>query len=298
MAESLNEIRDRIASTKKTGQITKAMQMVSASKLTKSQAHSKQFQMYANKVRELVTHIVAGQLTEGHSAEELKQLNPMLVNRPVKRTAYIVITADGGLVGNYNSSILKQMMTMLQEDHDSSDEYVMITIGATGSDFFKTRGIDIAYELRNLSDQPSFDEVRKIVNLTTSMYQNEVFDELYVCYNHHVNSLTSQFRVEKMLPISDLDPSEATEYEQEYIFEPSEEEILNQLLPQYAESLIYGAIVDAKTAEHAAGMTAMQTASDNADNIISDLSTSYNRARQGAITQEITEIVGGAAALE
>lgn len=101
-----------------------------------------------------------------------------------------------------------------------------------------------------------------------------------------------------MLPISDLDPSEATEYEQEYIFEPSEEEILDQLLPQYAESLIYGAIVDAKTAEHAAGMTAMQTASDNADNIISDLSTSYNRARQGAITQEITEIVGGAAALE
>lgn len=298
MAESLNEIRDRIASTRKTGQITKAMQMVSASKLTKSQAHSKQFQMYANKVRDLVTHIVAGQLTEGHSAEELKQLNPMLVNRPVKRTAYIVITADGGLVGNYNSSILKQMMTMLQEDHDSSDEYVMITIGGTGADFFKTRNIDIAYELRNLSDQPSFDEVRKIVNLTTSMYQNEVFDELYVCYNHHVNSLTSQFRVEKMLPISDLDPSEATEYEQEYIFEPSEEQILDQLLPQYAESLIYGAIVDAKTAERAAGMTAMQTASDNADNIISDLSTSYNRARQGAITQEITEIVGGAAALE
>ncbi|GMA46777.1 F0F1 ATP synthase subunit gamma [Tetragenococcus muriaticus] len=298
MAESLNEIRDRIASTRKTGQITKAMQMVSASKLTKSQAHSKQFQMYANKVRELVTHIVAGQLTEGHSAEELKQLNPMLVNRPVKRTAYIVITADGGLVGNYNSSILKQMMTMLQEDHNSSDEYVMITIGGTGADFFKTRNIDIAYELRNLSDQPSFDEVRKIVNLTTSMYQNEVFDELYVCYNHHVNSLTSQFRVEKMLPISDLDPSEATEYEQEYIFEPSEEQILDQLLPQYAESLIYGAIVDAKTAEHAAGMTAMQTASDNADNIISDLSTSYNRARQGAITQEITEIVGGAAASE
>ncbi|GBD66604.1 F0F1 ATP synthase subunit gamma [Tetragenococcus halophilus] len=298
MAESLNEIRDRIVSTRKTGQITKAMQMVSASKLTKSQAHSKQFQTYANKVRGLVTHIAAGQLTKGHSAEELKQLNPMLVNRPVKRTAYIVITADGGLVGNYNSSILKQMMTMIQEDHDSSDEYVMITIGGTGADFFKARNIDIAYELRNLSDQPSFDEVRKIVNLTTSMYQNEVFDELYVCYNHHVNSLTSQFRVEKMLPISDLDPSEATEYEQEYIFEPSEEQILDQLLPQYAESLIYGAIVDAKTAEHAAGMTAMQTASDNADNIISDLSTSYNRARQGAITQEITEIVGGAAALE
>ena len=300
MAESLNEIRDRIASTRKTGQITKAMQMVSASKLTKSEDYSNHFQIYANKVRDLVTHIVAGQLSNVETAAELKelQMNSMLERRPVKKTAYIVITSDGGLVGSYNSSILKQMMSMLQEDHDSSDEYVMITIGATGADFFKARGIDIAYELRNLSDQPSFEEVRKIVNLTTSMYQNEVFDELYVCYNHHVNSLTSQFRVEKMLPISDLDPGEATEYEQEYIFEPSEEEILDQLLPQYAESLIYGAIVDAKTAEHAAGMTAMQTASDNANNIINDLTVSYNRARQGAITQEITEIVGGAAALE
>jgi F-type H+-transporting ATPase subunit gamma len=149
-----------------------------------------------------------------------------------------------------------------------------------------------------LSDQPSFEEVRKIVNMTVSMYQNEVFDELYVCYNHHVNSLTSQFRMEKMLPITTINPEEAKTYEQEYIFEPSKEAILNQLLPQYAESLIYGAIVDAKTAEHAAGMTAMKTATDNAGNIIDDLTISYNRARQGAITQEITEIVGGAAALE
>jgi F-type H+-transporting ATPase subunit gamma len=134
--------------------------------------------------------------------------------------------------------------------------------------------------------------------MTVSMYQNEVFDELYVCYNHHVNSLTSQFRMEKMLPITTINPEEAKTYEQEYIFEPSKEAILNQLLPQYAESLIYGAIVDAKTAEHAAGMTAMKTATDNAGNIIDDLTISYNRARQGAITQEITEIVGGAAALE
>ncbi len=187
---------------------------------------------------------------------------------------------------------------MLEEDHEKNEEYVMIAIGATGADFFKTRGVKLAYELRNLSDQPSFDEVRKIVTLATTMYQNEVFDELYVCYNHHINSLTSQFRIEKMLPISDLDPEEAESYEQEYLFEPSREAILNQLLPQYAESLIYGAIVDAKTAEHAAGMTAMKTATDNAKNIIGDLTISYNRARQGAITQEITEIVAGASALE
>lgn len=300
MGASLNEIKQRITSTKKTSQITRAMQMVSASKLTKSEAHSNQFQIYAKKVRELVTHITKSQLIEMEKSEKKQELdfNSMLVSRPVKKTGYIVITSDGGLVGGYNSSILKQMMTMLRKDHKSSDEYVMISIGATGAAFFKARDIPLAYELRNLSDQPSFEEVRKIVNMTVSMYQNEVFDELYVCYNHHVNSLTSQFRMEKMLPITTIDPDEAITYEQEYIFEPSKEAILNQLLPQYAESLIYGAIVDAKTAEHAAGMTAMKTATDNAGNIIDDLTISYNRARQGAITQEITEIVGGAAALE
>ncbi|EMF0598426.1 F0F1 ATP synthase subunit gamma [Enterococcus faecium] len=300
MGASLNEIKTRIASTKKTSQITRAMQMVSASKLTKSEASSQKFQVYATKVREIVTHLTATQLNDIASENPRGDINynSMLLSRPVKKTGYIVITADGGLVGGYNSSILKQTMSILEEDHQSPDDYVMIAIGGTGADFFKARGINLAYELRNLSDQPSFDEVRKIVNMATNMYQNEVFDELYVCYNHHINSLTSQFRVEKMLPISDLDPEEATTFEQEYIFEPSKEEILSQLLPQYAESLIYGAIVDAKTAEHAAGMTAMKTATDNAANIIDELTVSYNRARQGAITQEITEIVAGASALE
>lgn len=269
-------------------------------KLTKSEASSQKFQIYANKVREIVTHLTATQLNDIASDNPRGDINynSMLISRPVKKTGYIVITADGGLVGGYNSSILKQTMSILEEDHKSPDDYVMIAIGGTGADFFKARGINLAYELRNLSDQPSFDEVRKIVGMATTMYQNEVFDELYVCYNHHINSLTSQFRVEKMLPISDLDPEEATTFDQEYIFEPSKEEILAQLLPQYAESLIYGAIVDAKTAEHAAGMTAMKTATDNAATIIDDLTVSYNRARQGAITQEITEIVAGASALE
>lgn len=300
MGASLNEIKTRIASTKKTSQITRAMQMVSASKLTKSEASSQKFQVYATKVREIVTHLTATQLNDIASENPRGDINynSMLLSRPVKKTGYIVITADGGLVGGYNSSILKQTMSILEVDHQSPDDYVMIAIGGTGADFFKARGINLAYELRNLSDQPSFDEVRKIVNMATTMFQNEVFDELYVCYNHHINSLTSQFRVEKMLPISDLDPEEATTFEQEYIFEPSKEEILSQLLPQYAESLIYGAIVDAKTAEHAAGMTAMKTATDNAANIIDELTVSYNRARQGAITQEITEIVAGASALE
>jgi len=306
LGASLNEIKQRIASTKKTSQITNAMQMVSGAKLTKSEAASRSFQEYASKIRSIVTHLVAAQLSDleeldsfdSEEASETGNYHMMLTSRPVKKTGYIVITSDKGLVGGYNSSILKQTMKMMTDDHESQDEFVLVAIGGTGADFFKARGINVAYELRGLTDQPSFDEVRKIVSTATTMYENEVFDELYVCYNHHINSLTSQFRVEKMLPISDLDPDEATTYEQEYILEPSEEAILDNLLPQYAESLIYGAIIDAKTAEHAAGMTAMKTATDNAQNIISDLTISYNRARQGAITQEITEIVAGAAALE
>lgn len=299
MGASLNEIKQRIDSTKKTRQITKAMQMVSASKLTKSEVSSKAFQTYASKIRSVVTHLVAAQILDLEDMyEPSNQAHMMLARRPVKKTGYIVITSDKGLVGGYNSSILKQTMSMIEGDHETAEEYVLIAIGGTGADFFRARNMHVAYELRGLSDQPSFEEVRKIVSTATTMYANQVFDELYVCYNHHINSLTHQFRIEKMLPISDLDPDEAKVYEEEYILEPSKEIILDQLLPQYAESLIYGAIIDAKTAEHAAGMTAMKTATDNAQNIINDLTISFNRARQSAITQEITEIVAGAAALD
>ena len=292
MAVSLNDIKTKIASTKNTSQITNAMQMVSAAKLGRSEEAARNFQVYAQKVRKLLTDILHGN-GAGSST------NPMLISRPVKKTGYIVITSDRGLVGGYNSSILKAVMELKEEYHPDGKGFEMICIGGMGADFFKARGIQPLYELRGLADQPSFDEVRKIISKTIEMYQNELFDELYVCYNHHVNTLTSQMRVEQMLPIVDLDPNEADDsYSLTFELETSREEILEQLLPQFAESMIYGAIIDAKTAENAAGMTAMQTATDNAKKVINDLTIQYNRARQAAITQEITEIVAGASALE
>ena len=292
MAVSLNDIKTKIASTKNTSQITNAMQMVSAAKLGRSEEAARNFQVYAQKVRKLLTDILHGN-GAGSST------NPMLISRPVKKTGYIVITSDRGLVGGYNSSILKAVMELKEEYHPDGKGFEMICIGGMGADFFKARGIQPLYELRGLADQPSFDEVRKIISKTVEMYQNELFDELYVCYNHHVNTLTSQMRVEQMLPIVDLDPNEADEdYSLTFELETSREEILEQLLPQFAESMIYGAIIDAKTAENAAGMTAMQTATDNAKKVINDLTIQYNRASQAAITQEITEIVAGASALE
>ena len=292
MAGSLSEIKTRISSTEKTSKITSAMQMVSAAKLTKSEQSAKDFQVYASKIRQITTDLLHAELTNGSD-------NPMLASRPVKRTGYIVITSDKGLVGGYNSKILKAVMDLIEEYHSGKNDFSIIAIGGTGADFFKSRGIDLAFELRGLEDQPSFDQVSQIISQSVEMYKEELFDELYVCYNHHINSLTSQVRVEQMLPIVDLDANESKEEASNaFELEPDREAILEQLLPQYTESLIYGAIVDAKTAEHAAGMTAMQTATDNSKNLISDLTIQYNRARQAAITQEITEIVAGANALE
>lgn len=291
MAGSLSEIKVKIASTKKTSQITGAMQMVSAAKLTKSEQAAKDFQVYASKVRQITTDLMKAELLSGSS-------NPMLISRPVKKTGYIVITSDKGLVGGYNSTILKSMMDTIGEYHPEGNDFEIIAIGGMGADFFKARGIDVAFELRGLEDQPSFEEVARIISKSVEMYKNELFDELYVCYNHHVNSLTSQVRMQQMLPITELDVNQASEGGASFELEPNREAILEQLLPQYTESLIYGAIVDAKTAEHAAGMSAMQTATDNAKNVINDLTIQYNRARQAEITQEITEIVAGASALE
>lgn len=291
MAGSLSEIKGKIISTQKTSHITGAMQMVSAAKLTKSEQAAKDFQVYASKIRQITTDLLKSELVNGSK-------NPMLAARPVKKTGYIVITSDKGLVGGYNSKILKAMMDLIEEYHQDGN-YAIIAIGGIGADFFKARGMNVVFELRGLEDQPSFEQVGNIIAKSVEMYKNELFDELYVCYNLHVNSLTSQVRVQQMLPIAELDADEAAEEGVSgFELEPNREMILEQLLPQYTESLIYGAIVDAKTAEHAAGMTAMQTATDNAKNVINDLTIQYNRARQAAITQEITEIVAGANALE
>ena len=308
MASSLNDLKKRIISTKKTSQITSAMQMVSASKLAKSEQAVRRYHDYAEKIREVVTHLLYAQ--HDHKDEELEEevihdeeesfidYHDLLIERPVRKTGYLVISSDQGLAGSYNSSIFQATREMLQTDHDSKDEFVILTIGGAASRFFKKMGIDVRLEINDVSDIPSFEEVRKIVSNAVQMFRQGEFDEFYVCYNHHVNALLSNYRVEKMLPIIDLDEDEAKEYELDYIFEPNKEIIMETLLPQYAESLIYGAIIDAKAAEHASRMTAMRSATDNARDLISDLTQDLNQRRQAQITQEITEIVGGAAALE
>lgn len=315
MGASLQEVKRRISSTKKTEQITGAMQMVSTAKLSQIQRHATGYQAYAEKIRSVITHLAKSHLLDSGVASSSAASNhadgdqinglEMLVKRPVKTTGIIVVTSDRGLVGSYNSNVIKQTLDLITNGNHSTDDIVIIAIGGTGADFFKKRGFNVAYEYRGVSDIPKFRETHELVKRIITMYSEEIYDELYVCYNHFVNSMTSEFRAEPMLPISamnigskGLGEESASGFTAEYEMEPSEDAILEVVLPQYAESLIYGSILDAKTAEHASSSTAMKSATDNAKDIISSLELQYNRARQSAITTEITEITGAQAALD
>jgi F-type H+-transporting ATPase subunit gamma len=284
---SLRDIQTRINSTKKTKQITKAMEMVSAAKLNRAENNAKSFVTYMDKIQEVVSSIASGSSNARH---------PMLQSRSVKKTGYLVITADKGLAGPYNSSVLRHVYRTIQERHNSKDEYTVIVVGKVGLSFFKNRNMPVEDSIVGLADQPEFADIKEIASQAVQKFADEVYDELYMYYNHYVSAIQQDLTEKKLLPLTDIGGEEKAKSSYEY--EPSEEEILEDLLPQYAESLIYGALLDAKASEHASRMTAMKSATDNADEIIGSLSLSYNRARQAAITQEITEIVGGAAALE
>jgi len=168
-------------------------------------------------------------------------------------------------------------------------------IGRTGYEFFRRLKMNVVLQIVGLSDHPTFQDIKNITKKTVAMYEDGTFDELYLYYNHFVSAISQDVTEKRLLPLTDVT---ATNRLISYEFEPSAEEILNVLLPQYAESLIYGALLDSKASEHAARMTAMKNATDNATELIDSLTLTYNRARQASITQEITEIVGGAAALE
>ncbi|MCM3731781.1 ATP synthase F1 subunit gamma [Fictibacillus nanhaiensis] len=283
---ALRDIKARIDSTKKTMQITKAMEMVSAAKLNRAEQNAKSFGPYVEKIQEVVGSIASGSSNSKHS---------MLLTRPVKKTGYFVVTADRGLAGAYNSNILRHVYRTIQQRHKSPDEYALIVIGKVGVNFFKSRKMSILDSITGVADQPSFAEIKAIASKAVSLYADGTFDELYMYYNHFVSAIQSDLTEKKLLPLTDI---AATKSKSSYEYEPSEDEILEVLLPQYAESLIYGALLDAKAAEHASRMTAMRNATDNANELIGQLTLSYNRERQAAITQEITEIVGGVAALE
>lgn len=263
------------------------MEMVSASKMNKAEQNAKGFVPYADKIQEVVASIA-------NSNPDIE--HPMLMKREVKKTAYIVVTSDRGLVGGYNSNILKNLLNKISERHQSADEYTIIAVGRKGYDFCNKRNLPVSKSIIGVADHPKFADIKDLASETVQMYSDGEIDELNIIYNHYVSAISQEVTAKKLLPIENLDEHGAADSDYEY--DPNQQEILEVLLPQYAESLIFGALLDGKASEHAASMTAMRSATDNASDLIGDLTLTYNRARQAAITQEITEIVGGVAALE
>ncbi|QWQ53696.1 F0F1 ATP synthase subunit gamma [Staphylococcus pseudintermedius] len=286
---SLKEIDSRIKSTKKTKQITNAMNMVSSSKLRKAEKNAMTFRPYMEKMKDAITAIAGSNRVSSH---------PMLNERPVKRVGYMVITSDRGLAGAYSANVLKKMIRDIEQRHNSPEEYRIIVLGQIGATFLQNRGYQLENTLTDIPDQPAFKTIQAIGKRAIDLYVDEQIDELHIYYSHYASVIENKPSSKKLLPLSPEDSSLGHGAMATYEFEPDKDAILKILLPQYIESLIYGTILDAKASEHASRMNAMKNASDNATEMIDDLSLQYNRARQAAITQQITEIVGGSAALE
>lgn len=283
----MREIKRRIKSVTSTKQITKAMEMVAAAKLRRAQERAEQSKPYADKLIEVIAAIAQGTTEFSH---------PMLEKRPIKKTGYIVIAADRGLSGGYNSNVIRKAVTAIKK-HESADEYAIFAVGRKVVDYFKKRDYPLMGEITGLKDYPTFLDIKSITNAAVNMYADGELDEVYIVYNQFQSAISQIPTQQLLLPLDNLADKTKGASTTEYIYDPSAAEVLGELLPKYAETLIYSAVLNAKASEFGATMTAMGSATDNADDMIKELSLRYNRARQAAITQEISEIVGGANAL-
>ncbi|MGI5874824.1 MAG: ATP synthase F1 subunit gamma [Bacillota bacterium] len=290
---SMNDIRRSISSIESTGQITKAMKMVASSKLRRAQSAVVAARPYAEKVRE-----VLGSLSNESGASS----NPLMEVREVKKVLYIIVSADSGLCGGFNANVTKECERAIKANEHECD---VVAVGKRGRDFFRKRGYNLVSEYIEIGDTPTFATGKTIAQDVIKRYIEGEYDEVHLVYSVFKSALSNTPTDVKVLPIEALPAEEKAGEEKEeqgfsltYSFEPSEEEVLDVLLPAYVETLIYAAILESKASEHGSRMTAMSAATDNAMELIQSLTLTLNRARQAAITTEINEIVGGAAALE
>ena len=296
---ALEEIRRQIDSINKTSQITKAMSLVSTTKYNRIVNISSNYEIYATKIRQTVANLMrqvgdisnAGYVTNS-DLTSIVDFHDLLINRPVKKSGYLVITSDKGLAGGYNSTILKEFKALLDERNQGAEDIVVMAVGEPIMKLCRKENFHVAHELHHLPDFPAFTQVQSLIQKCVELFKNETFDELYLVYNHSINALQNEFRCEQLLPLTNLPTEEKADVD--YTIEPDVPDVLDILLSQYAESMIYGTILDAKTAEQASRMQAMTQATDNATDLIKNLQYVYNQQRQKRVTNEIIEITSGA----
>ncbi len=281
------EIRTKIASVKNTQKITRAMEMVAASKMRKAQQQMERSRPYAKKILQVIGHL-------GHARPDYK--HPYMIARPVKRVGVIIVSSDRGLCGGLNTNLFKAALQQLKKWKNSGVEFDLCTIGNKANMFFKRVGGNLVAEASHLGDAPTIESLIGIVKVMLDAYSDGKIDQLVVMYNRFVNTMTQEPQVETLLPVEPID-DDKLKHHWDYIYEPNSEEVLNYLLVRYTESRVYQGMVENIACEQAARMVAMKNASENAVSLIGELQLAYNKARQASITQELSEIVSGAAAV-
>ncbi len=281
------EIRTQISSIKSTQKITGAMEMVAASKMRRAQERMQVGKPYAQRMRQVVGHIANANPEYKHQ---------YLEQRDVKRVGYILVSTDRGLCGGLNVNLFKAAIRSMKEWADEDVSVDLCLIGAKAEAFFKSHGGNVVATVRDLGESPSVENLIGSVKVMLDSYSDGDIDKLYLVSNEFINTMTQTPKVQQLLPLEPADDKELKQH-WDYIYEPGPAELLDGLLIRYVESQVYQSVVENAACEQAARMIAMKSASDNAGSIIDDLQLVYNKARQTAITQELSEIVGGAAAV-
>ncbi|MBG6028408.1 F0F1 ATP synthase subunit gamma [Proteus mirabilis] len=282
------EIRSKIASVQNTQKITKAMEMVAASKMRKTQERMAASRPYAETMRSVIGHLALGNLEYKH---------PYLEEREVKRVGYLVVSTDRGLCGGLNINLFKKLLADMKEWSEKGVQVDLALIGSKAVSFFGSVGGNVVGQVTGMGDDPKLSDLIGPVNIMLQAYDEGRLDKLYVVANKFINTMAQEPKILQVLPLPPGDDEELKEKSWDYLYEPDPKALLDTLLRRYIESQVYQSVVENLASEQAARMVAMKAATDNGGNLIKELQLVYNKARQASITQELTEIVSGAAAV-
>jgi F-type H+-transporting ATPase subunit gamma len=282
------EIRTKIKSVQNTRKVTRALEMVSASKIRKAQDKMRASRPYSRLMRQVIGHVAKANTEYKH---------PFLVERAdIKRVGYVVISTDRGLCGGLNSTLFRKLLNEIREWQGKGVEVDVVAVGQKAAAFFKRLKVNLVGSVTHLGEKPQVSQLIGVMKVMLDAYSEGRIDRLFLCYNDFINTMTQKARTDQLLPLPASEELEAS-HDWDYLYEPNPQIVLDDVLTRYVESLVYQGVLENLASEHAARMVAMKSASDNATKLIGDLQLVYNKARQAAITQEISEIVGGAAAV-
>jgi F-type H+-transporting ATPase subunit gamma len=299
---SLKAIRKRISSVKSTQKITKAMKMVSAARLNRAQQRILALRPYAVKTGEVLQAVTdaarAAQTDLEHGLGEAKPAHPLLARRPEKKALFLVLSSDRGLCGGFNANINKLTEREWKARQAKDIEVSFVTLGRKGREYLTRRGGTIAHDFAKIYDGLDLDKARLVASWVVTRFERNEYDAIYLVYNEFKSAMTQKVTLEPLLPLPETPPDAKEAARAQLIYEPNQDALLEQLVPMYVEISIFRALLESQASEYGARMTAMDSATRNASEMISRLTLLYNRERQAAITKELMEIIGGAEALK